>query len=259
MADNGAALLAVDGITVRFGGVVAAQDVSFSVGPGEVVGLIGPNGAGKSTVLNCISGVTRPNQGRVRLFGKNATKWSVARRSRAGMGRTFQHIRLFASLTVFENIEVAIMGGTALALAGGHRKNHVGSAKSVRANASDALERLGLGGLLDASVSTLSPGQRRQLELARLIAMDARVLLLDEPSSGLNVTEAADLYSVITELTADDRAIVVVEHRLRSIIEIADRFVVLDRGTVLADGPTREVIADPAVQQAYLGTGGSHA
>jgi ABC-type branched-subunit amino acid transport system ATPase component len=123
----------------------------------------------------------------------------------------------------------------------------------------NALDRLGISDLAQTSVQQLSPGHKRVLELARLIAMDAKVLLLDEPSSGLNVREAAELYGVISELTQDDRAVIVVEHRLRSVMQIADRFVVLDRGVVLADGPTKEVLSDPEVQQAYLGMGTSHA
>jgi ABC-type branched-subunit amino acid transport system ATPase component len=246
-------ILAAQGLNVAYGGVVAVNNVSMTLNSGTITGLIGPNGAGKSTALNCLSGVIRPKGARITMLGRDVTSWNVSARARAGMGRTFQHIRLFPSLTAAENIEVAIMGSAVLALAGGRRRRLTPPGISVRATALDALRRLGLADVADRGVQTLTPGQRRLVEIARLIAMDVRLMLLDEPSSGLNVSEASDLYSVIAELRTEGRAVLVVEHRLKTVTKVADRMVVMDRGSVIADGTTKQVMANPQVQQAYLG------
>jgi branched-chain amino acid transport system ATP-binding protein len=253
IAAGSPAPLVATGVSVRFGGVVAVNDVSLTATPGEIVGLIGPNGAGKSTLLNCLSGVTRPTAGRVSIGERDITRWSVAKRSRAGLGRTFQHIRLFPSLTVGQNLEVALTSGPALALAGGHRARANGAAGHSAEVARESLQRFGVERLYNSEVSRLSPGQKRLVELARLVGMQARILLLDEPSSGLNVSEASNLYDVIQSLQQTERVIVIVEHRLKTITAVADRLLVLDRGAAIASGSTAEVIKDPAVRNAYLG------
>lgn len=245
--------LATERVTVRFGGVCAVDDVTFAANQGEVVGLIGPNGAGKSTLLNCLSGVARPSAGRVLMAGHDVTRWSVPRRARHGLGRTFQHIRLFPSLSVGRNIEVAVTASWPLALAGGLAQRRGDAQGTASDLAHHSLAVLGIDHLYDSDPSQLPPGQRRLVEIARLLAMGTRILLLDEPSSGLNVTEAARLYALIESLKAEDRTIVVVEHRLKTITGVADRLVVLDRGRVIAAGPTSDVIRDPVVQNAYVG------
>ena len=239
-------------VTKFFGGVAGARDVSLSVSPGQIVGLIGPNGAGKSTVLNCLSGVDRPSKGQVFLNGVDVTNWPDHRRARLGMGRTFQLLRLFPTLTVRENVMMALEHNLLTTLAGGPRPRGA-AAKRPSVRADDALDQVGLAALRQTAVNSLTAGQRRLVEIARLLAMDLQVFLLDEPAAGLNSTESDELFALIDRVGASGKAVLLVEHRIRSVVRIVDHLVVMDHGTVIAEGTPQEVMALAEVREAYMG------
>ena len=241
------------GLTKIYGGVSGARDVSFHVRAGQVVGLIGPNGAGKSTVLNCISGVDRPPSGRVLMRGQDVSTLPVHERARRGMGRTFQLQRLFPTLTVLENVALPLDDTALTRIAGGPRSSRGRSRADRSAKATAALERVGLAGVAGAQVGTLGAGQMRLVEMARLIAMDAPVLLLDEPAAGLNHGEGEELFELVSELAGEGRAVLLVEHRIRSVLRVVRHLVVMDHGAVIAQGPPADVMEQPAVQEAYMG------
>ncbi len=244
-------VLKADGITRVFGGVAAARAVNLSVAPGQIVGLIGPNGAGKSTVLNCLSGADRPTSGTVWLNGVDVTNWPDHRRARLGMGRTFQLLRLFPTLSVRDNIVIGLERTVLTWLAGG--PNARPDRGDVRARADAALERVALRASSAAAVGTLTAGQRRLVEIARLLAMDLPVLLLDEPAAGLNSAEADELFALIDSFGAEGRAVLLVEHRIRSVVRVVDHLVVMDHGAVIAEGAADQVMALPSVREAYMG------
>ncbi|GAC1325200.1 MAG: hypothetical protein NVSMB13_07900 [Mycobacteriales bacterium] len=246
--------LEADKVTRFFGGVAGARDVTLTVDTGQVVGLIGPNGAGKSTVLNCLSGADKPSTGQVRLNGVDVTNWSDHRRARQGIGRTFQLLRLFPTLNVSENIALALEGSFMTHAAGGGRPatGHL-SRKDVTDRTEDALDRVGMSALRYAEVSTLTAGQKRLAEIARLLAMNLQVLLLDEPAAGLNLGEADQLFDLIAATAASGKAVLLVEHRIRAVVRIADHMVVMDHGVVIAEGAPTDVMSQQAVQDAYMG------
>lgn len=241
-------------ISKKFGGIPAAKDVSFSVAPHQIVGLIGPNGAGKSTVLNCLSGIDKPTQGAVRLRGEDITTWSVHKRARAGIGRTFQLLRLFPSLTVSENVAFAVQSTPVTQLAGGPRAvSRRLSAAEAMDRTDEALRHVGLHSLSSHDVGSLTAGQKRLVEVARLVAVDFDVLLLDEPAAGLNPAEGDELFSIIENLASRGKAVLLVEHRIRSVLRVAHDLVVMDHGAVIAHGAPTQVMNLPAVQEAYMG------
>ncbi|GII75994.1 ABC transporter ATP-binding protein [Sphaerisporangium rufum] len=230
-----AAILTVTGLTKSFGAVPAVGDVSFELSPGEIVGLIGPNGAGKSTLVNCLSGILRPDEGSVRLEGKEMAGRRAYRFVRAGLARTFQHPRGFATMTVRENLAAAAP-----------RQQ---MAERVAAAAAGS----GLDHRLDHLVRELSLSERRRLEVARVLATGARVVLLDEVMAGLAEQEIEELIPLIESLVADGMAILLVEHLVWVVSRLSHRIIVLDRGRVLASGEPAEVLSDPTVVEAYLG------
>ncbi len=250
------ALLAARGVTVRFGGVTALDDVSVEVGPAGISGLIGPNGAGKSTLFAVLSGLQRPGGGRVELDGADITRHSPQRRARLGVARTFQRLELFGELTVRDHVVLA------------HRVRHqrrnllrdlVGLGRRTNATETDAvdgtLELLGLAAIAHQPVHSLPLGTGRLVEVARAVATDPRVVLLDEPSSGLDPSDTARLAAVIAALR-DDRhlAVLLVEHDVEMVLGLADDVTVLDFGRVIARGTPDEIRGDAAVQTAYLGS-----
>ena len=251
-----APLLEAVGVTKHFGGVLALDDVSIDVGEVEAVGLVGPNGAGKTTFFNCLLGLLRPEQGRVTFKGHDLTRLPIHRRARLGIGRTFQRVELFAGLTVGDHLLIAERarlgrGGLFSDMVGGGRPT-----AEERARVAETLELVGLAGVADVPVEALSLGHARLLELARALITDPDLLLLDEPSSGLDRVEALALAAVLKS-TQEERhtALLLVEHDLEMVRRVVTRLFVLDFGSILAAGPVEEVLGDERVRHAYLGRG----
>lgn len=236
-------LLEVDDVVVRFGGVTAVNHASFVAESGRVTGLIGPNGAGKTTCFNVITGLQRPTKGHVRFNGKDITRTPVHRRSKRGMARTFQRLEAFGSLTVRENVRVA------LDIHRGLR----GLITPAGANIDALLDRVGIAEYASDRADSIPTGTARLLELARCLAGDPKLLLLDEPSSGLDESETDGFGALLRDLAAEGRGIVMVEHDMDLVMAVCDEIHVLDFGSVIASGRPAEVRADHAVQQAYLG------
>jgi len=247
-------LLAAQGVTKHFSGLTALDDVSLAVEPGEIVGLIGPNGAGKTTLFNVLYGVIPPDQGRVTFAGHDVSSLPVHRRARLGIGRTFQRIELFAGMTVRDHLLVAERARRA---DGGLFRDLLGrSAPSAdeRSRAAATLALLGLDDVAERPVESLSLGRGRLVELGRALMIEPKVLLLDEPSSGLDHHETEEMAGVLGEICAErGTAILLVEHDVAMVRQVTSRLYVLDFGQLIAEGPTAEVIDDTKVRQAYLG------
>jgi branched-chain amino acid transport system ATP-binding protein len=242
-------LLAVEGVTVRFGGLVAVDDARFTVGPGQVTGLIGPNGAGKTTLFNVITGLQAPTSGRVLLDGVDVTDWPPQRRARQGVSRTFQRLEVFGSLSVFDNV---------LTAAELHRSWSKQS-DPVREVAAEALERVGVAAYAGTMADTVPTGIARLVELARALALRPRLLLLDEPSSGLSQSETESFAELLRGLVSSGTSVLLVEHDVDLVMGVCDTLHVLDFGRVICSGPPAAVQSDPAVQQAYLGVAATSA
>ena len=262
--DAVATVLHVEGITMRFGGVVALDDVSFSARTGEVLGVMGPNGAGKTTLFNVISGVQRPTAGRVRLGDRKLTGLPFDRVAALGVTRTFQTPVMFWGLTVRESVEVALnaraFGDTyppsalrELIACGLGTRARRRSEGALRERAAELLARTGIGALADRPTESLAFGEERLLELTRALAVAPAVLLLDEPLSGLNPDEIEGVLRSIRAARAGGIAVLLVEHAVGELLSVADRVVVLDHGKRIAEGTAAEVTADPIVIDAYIG------
>jgi ABC-type branched-subunit amino acid transport system ATPase component len=253
--------LEAKGVVVRFGGLVAVDGASLEAPPKRISGLIGPNGAGKTTMFNVCCGFQKADEGTIILDGADVTKESPARRARHGLGRTFQRMELFGSLTVRENVELAAeavhVGDdplTQLGVLGGSRA----SRREVRQTAEVLLEEVGLVGVAKQLASELSTGQGRLVELARALARRPRILLLDEPSSGLDAAESATFGELLTRLVAErDLGILLVEHDMSLVLNICDWIHVLDFGGPLMAGTPAEVRSSDEVRAAYLGRAGA--
>jgi len=241
-------LLQACGVTKVYGGLQALTDVDLTVMPGESVAVIGPNGAGKSTFLNVLTGLTPPTTGRVLLDGADVTKLATHKRVRLGIGRTFQHGRLFSRMSVLENVMTA---------AEACRRD---GDDAPRETAMRVLERMGLAAQASDAVGSLSYGQRRMVEMCRVLAGRPRVLLLDEPAAGLNSGEVEQLVERLTALREEHSvAVVLIEHNMGMVMRFAERILVLNFGSPIAEGTPEEIQSDPAVLTAYLGEGYSHA
>lgn len=248
-------VLATRGLTKRFDGIVALDGVDLEVGPGERVGLIGPNGAGKTTLFNCILGVLPIEDGVVELDGEDVNRLPVHARARRGIGRTFQQIELFADCTVRDHLVIAdrVNRGRRAVLRDMLR---LGRPRPDEVERSDAvLEMLGLADLADEPVERLSLGQGRLLEVARTLLTEPEVVLLDEPSSGLDRTETAALGETLLTIQEERGfAVLLVEHDIELVASLATRIYLLDFGRMITSGPTDEVMASPEMRAAYLGT-----
>jgi branched-chain amino acid transport system ATP-binding protein len=241
-------------LTVRFGGLTAVEEVSLGADRGEVVGVIGPNGAGKTTLFNALVGAVGC-QGAVQINGHDASGWSPARRARAGVGRTFQRLELFGSMTVEENLLFATEAG---ALSERPWRMLARHRYQDPARAADMIDRLDLGALAATPAADLPPGSARLLELGRALCAEPVVLLLDEPSSGLDVSETAAFGATLRTVVADlGIGVVLVEHDVSLVMDLCERLYVLEFGRCIAEGPTDEVAASAAVREAYLGDVGA--
>jgi branched-chain amino acid transport system ATP-binding protein len=246
--------LDVRGITVRFGGLTALDDVSLTAGSRQVTGIIGPNGAGKTTLLNVLCGFVKPQAGQIQFDGRELTRLRPHRLAGLGIARTLQGVGLFAGLSVVENVMVGATcharAGFWSALAGLPRSDR--DERRLREQAMRALDRVGAADLADTMPATLPHGSRKRVALARALVATPRLLLLDEPASGLSENDLPELGALIGKL-ADDAGIVVIEHRMDLMMTICDTIFVLDFGKVIAAGSPEQVQADPAVTAAYLG------
>jgi branched-chain amino acid transport system ATP-binding protein len=235
-------LLELDHVTKRFGRVVIAEDLSFSVGAGDTVGIVGPNGAGKTSLFGLISGDLAPNDGRVSFGGRNVTRLDPAARSRLGIGRTYQVPRPFTDMTVFENVLVAAQQG------GGLRR------KASYAAAAGALERTGIAGEANLPAGRLGLLARKRLEIARALATGPRLLLLDEVAGGLTDPEVTVLVDIIRGINAEGVAVIWIEHVVRALTALVDRMACLYGGEFIGDGTPAEVLANQRVREVYLGS-----
>ena len=239
-----AALLEVDGLTKRFGGLVAVRNLGFSIARGEILGLIGPNGSGKSTAMKLIMGIERANAGSVRLAGREIVSWPTHRIARAGIGLVFQHSRPLHRQTALENIKLALLPDSLFQLA---------AETSVNGRARAIAERVGLGAVLDRHPTTLPFADLRRMELAKAIARDPEVVLVDEPFAGLTLAEMESFSALIRSFREEGKAVLLVDHNVKGVAALVDRVLAMYLGERIAEGKAEAVMRDETVRRVYLG------
>lgn len=238
------ALLEVNGLTKRFGGLVAVKDICFQIQAGEILGLIGPNGSGKSTVMKCIMGIEKPNAGEVKLSGTNVAGWPTHRIARHGVGIVFQHSHPLQRQTILEHIKLALLPDNLFMLATDH---------GVTRRAEEIAERVGLSRVKNRLPRTLAFADLRRLELAKAIARNPKVVLVDEPFAGLTSAEVADFSTLIASFREDGHAVLLVDHNVKGVAALVDRVLAMYLGEYVADGTAEEVMQNETVRRVYLG------
>lgn len=251
-------VLRLQGMSRRFGGLTAVDDVSTQIAPGEIRGLIGPNGAGKTTLLNLIGGLMRPSDGKIELDDRDVSEISADRRAALGIRRTFQNLRLFEPLTSLENVLIGLHTSGRSGVVGAILRTRavMHEERIARAQAEAALDLVGLADMANRPAAALAYGHKRLLEIARAIVVKPRLLLLDEPAAGLNAGESRHLVDLVQRLNASGITILMVEHHMDVIMAACSRIMVLNHGRMLLEGSPAEVRESPAVIEAYLGRPG---
>lgn len=249
-------MLRGDGITKSFGGLAALEDVSFSIRKDEITGIIGPNGAGKTTLFNIVTGLYAQTSGHVLLNGSDISGFPPEKLARLGLVRTFQNIELFGQMTVLENIMVGLHTRSRSGIISCAFKlpGHLKEERKIRAKAKEWLEFCGMSELSDVKAGNLPFGKGRLLEIARAMALEPRIILMDEPAAGLNSRETVHLAGLIRKIRESGVTVVLVEHDMELIMDICDSIIVLNLGRKLAEGTPREIQENPAVVAAYLGS-----
>ena len=249
--------LAVTGLSKNFGGLRAVSELSFTVEEGQIFSIIGPNGAGKTTVFNLITGIYRPDDGRVWLQGREIGGQPPSALAALGLTRTFQNLQIFFNMTALENVMVGADRIAETGFSSALLRLPAVRRRDVRARdrAIGLMERVGLAAYLDADASSLPYGALKRLEIARALATAPKLLLLDEPAAGLNRSETAEIDDLIRSIAEDGVTVILVEHDMRLVMGISDRILVLDHGARLAEGKAQDIGGNPEVVRAYLGTG----